>query len=237
MTLKETRKWFIKASGRYDLVVDTTDWADNGANVYINAGLRWLDRQVEFLNQYAKMFRSLSAGSYLIKIPRCRAIDSVNTRKSDGTIASLTMLTFQELREKYPEDVSTVASGVPSFYSIVSLRQHDEADSSPPSTEGIVSSDWKSNDGLLVMPPPSEDLVVIIEGKFASTQLSADEDENFWTLNEPNILVKAGLRELEAFYRNRSGVEDWTASIMHDLVGVEKDYIEKAFSQFDQLEG
>jgi hypothetical protein len=237
MNLEEIRQWFVKDSGRYDLVVDTTDWADNGADKYIAAGQRWLDRQVTMLGQYGKFFRELSSGSYLLSVSGLRSVRQVHVRESSGNVYALTRSTYEDLREIYGEDISEITSSDPYFYAIVSLRQHDEADSDPPDTEGLTDAAWMSNEGLLILPPPSEAVTVIVEGKFSSTTLVDDEDENFWSVNEPSVLVKAGLRELEAFYRNTAGVNDWTNSIMHDLVGIEKDYIEKSFGYIDQMEG
>ncbi len=44
MTLLQVRTNFITDSGRNDLVVDLTDYADRGANRFINAGQRCLAR-------------------------------------------------------------------------------------------------------------------------------------------------------------------------------------------------
>jgi len=45
MNLLEIRKQFRTTSGRYDLVND--DYSDNGANHFINEGVKWLDSKVD----------------------------------------------------------------------------------------------------------------------------------------------------------------------------------------------
>jgi hypothetical protein len=237
MNLEEIREWFVRDSGRYDLVEDSTDWADNGADKYIQAGQRWLDKQVVMSSQYGKFFRTLSADSRVLTLTGLRSVVSVYMRESDDDTTRLTYKTYDELRGLFGEDFSTISSGNPLYYSILNYRQHDEADSDPPDEEGLTDADWMTTDGLLILPPPSEDIVVVVEGKFSHTELSDDADENFWSVNEPSVLVKAALRELEIFYRNTAGVNDWTNALIQDLIGIEKDYIELTYSHITKLEG
>jgi len=237
MSLRDVREWFVKESGRYDLLYDVATFGDGGADRYINAGARWLDRQVTMLNQWGKVFRTLGAGEYLLELSACRTIDVVDVRKSDGEIVRLSRRTFGEIRERFREDISEITNAEPQYYTLDSLREHDAQEADPPDTEGITSSSWRTRVGLLILPPPTEEVTIIVEGKFFTSELTSDEDENFWSANEPSVLVKAGLRELESFYRNTAGVQDWTNSIMQDLVGIEKDFIEKSFGYIDKLEG
>jgi len=237
MDLSEIREWFVQDSGRYDLVTDMVSFSDNGADRYINAGMRWLDRQVTILNQYGKFFRSVAAGDKMVNVSGCRSIRSAWIRDSDGNITKLTYDSFDDLREIFGEDFSEVTSGTPCYYTLLSLRQYDEQETDPPDDEGLTDDAWHTEEGILIMPPPDEAVTLIIEGKFRFATLADGSDENFWTVNEPSILVKAALRELEAFYRNTAGVQDWTNSIMADLFNIEKDYVEKAFGHYDQLEG
>ena len=64
MSLLDVRKQFIATSGRLNLVVDTVDYIDDGANYYIQNGQKWLERQIEFLPQKGKVFRKLESGKY-----------------------------------------------------------------------------------------------------------------------------------------------------------------------------
>lgn len=237
MRLDEIREWFARDSGRYDLVVDSTDWADNGADKYIQAGQRWLDRQVEMHSQYGKFFRTLETDARVLTLTGLRSVASVYVRESDNDVTRLTYMSYDELRELYGEDFSTISSGNPLYYSILNYRQYDEAESDPPDDEGLTDTGWETSDGLLILPPPSADVVVVVEGKFSFTTLEDDADENFWSVNEPNVLVKAALRELEVFYRNTAGVNDWTSALLQDIIGIEKDYIEKMYQHIDKLEG
>ena len=63
-TLKDIRTLFVKRTGRYDLVVNTTDWADNGADAYILAGSKMLDRREEHEFSKAKHYEDGAADTW-----------------------------------------------------------------------------------------------------------------------------------------------------------------------------
>jgi hypothetical protein len=77
MNLLELRTQFVKISGRYDLVVDTTDWVDNGADFYINAGQNFLDRLRDTPKAQNTIFTALDAGEWYVTFARCRSIREV----------------------------------------------------------------------------------------------------------------------------------------------------------------
>ena len=67
MTLKEIRKQFIEQAGRYDLgVARSADsyYDDNGANYYINAGLRMLGGLVDVPANETLTAASSANGTY-----------------------------------------------------------------------------------------------------------------------------------------------------------------------------
>lgn len=236
MNLGEIREWFAKDSGRYDLVTSTG--ADNGADKYIKAGQQWLDRRAKFLKQQGRVYRTLEAGDYLVQLETCRFINNVFVGTTEAGLTELRRVDIEEFRQLYVKPFDDITQGEPLIYVQTTLR---EAEALTP-VEGItgfrvVDSDWHDYTAIIISPPPDEEYHLEIHGEFFSVALSDDSDENFWTLNEPSILVKAGLRELEAFYRNYSGVNDWTNSILQDLFEIEKDYIASEYGYIDQMEG
>ena len=79
MDLLGVRQQFIKLSGRYDLAttnVETHD-TDNGADYFINAGQRYLDRHFYTLKSIGRRFDAVAADSWYLTFQRCRAIKSV----------------------------------------------------------------------------------------------------------------------------------------------------------------
>jgi hypothetical protein len=236
MNLGEIRDWFVKDSGRYDLI--TAAGADNGADKYIKAGMQWLDRRAKFLKQQGKIYRTLAAGEYLVKLETCRVVSDVWVGTEDAGLSRLRRVDVRELRELYVKPFGNITQGEPLMYTQTSLR---EAEALTP-VEGLtgfrtVDDEWHDYVALILLPPPDEEYHVEIHGEFFSLPLSDDADENFWTLHAPNVLVKAGLRELEAFYRNYSGVNDWTNSILQDLFEIEKDFVASEYGYIDKMEG
>jgi len=237
MTLLDVRKEFIKHSGRFDLVVDLTTHADNGADFFIQAGQRWLDRKAKFLDQDGKMYRTLEAGDYRINLQTARVVKSV----AAGTADSKKFLTYLDpirLRKRFPKPFGAMTQGMPIYWTLANLKEVEPITPVGGMDEYRETEDEHlTYDTMLILPVPDQPVHVTIWGEFYLGKLSQDEDTNFWTENEPGILAKAGLRELEAFYRNYSGVNDWTNSILQDLIEIEFDYVENAYHHYDQMEG
>lgn len=237
MALLDIRKWFIEASGRFDLVVDLSEHADNGADKYIKAGQRWLDRQAKFLNQQGQVYRTLAAGEFMLKLQYCRMLREVWAGISGSGLYPLTYITPKRMKLKFPKAYESASPGLPLYFAQYSLREFESLADQGEDEFRVTDEEPLLYDGILIMPPPDQEYHISLVGEFFTTELAADEDENFWTIHEPNLLVKAGLRELEAFYRNYQGVNDWTNSILQDLLGIEKDFVDNVYGHYDQMEG
>ncbi len=70
-----------------------------------------------------------------------------------------------------------------------------------------------------------------------NTYLEDDDDENFWALNHPDLVVKAALQRLEVDYRNTEGSKDWLNSIMLDLIDLDMEFVEELSADVDVMEG
>ena len=232
MSLVEVREQFVKISGRYDLVVDTDDWADSGADFYINAGQLWLDRFETFKKSYARVFETIESGDWYALFQLCRAIKEVWISNSDGEKWKLDKTDFDVLRAAYAEDPANIDSGSPLYYSPINIRRI-------PETGGAVTIDYFGAteysadvghfeyNGLVFLPPADGDYKLEIHGLFYQPKLSADDDENYWTEVHPLVLVMAACRALEVVYRNTEGVRDWENSIKSELFGLGLDLAEE----------
>ena len=74
MTLLSVRQRFVDLSGRYDLVIDSINWANNGADFFIQAGQRWLDRSGIIPKSDSKYYKALAEGAWYDLIPDCRNV-------------------------------------------------------------------------------------------------------------------------------------------------------------------
>lgn len=239
MTLVELRRKFVELSGRYDLASNTSTWADNGANFFINAGQNYLDRIITIPETKASLFFALAAGEYSVMFQqRCRAILEVWINNSEERVL-LEKHSLKDLKEYYSSLVSAMESGQPLYYAPANLRA---LETTAQNTLGTflslnhLETDAKYNyRGIIVAPPCDSDYVIEVVGMFNQATLSTDSQENYWTLEVPELLLKAALYQLETFYRNTEGANDWLRAIQIEVDGLDKDTVEEEISDLDDM--
>jgi hypothetical protein len=241
MTLVQLRQKFVEMSGRYDLVVNTSAWADNGANFYINAGQRWLERQVTLPENTAKIFEALTAGNYAITFQHsCRAIQSVFVENKTDRY-ELTKITLKQLKKLYSEPANVTERGAPAYWAPAELRAVETTAKNSLATfidSTHAETDTKYNySGIIVVPPVDETYVVTISGLFGQKVLTVDADTNWWTLEAPDTLLKAALYQLESFSRGTENAKVWLSALETEIFGIEKDAVEAEISDIDAMEG
>ena len=243
MDLVTLRQKFVELTGRYDLVVDTDDWADKGADFYINAGVIYLDRLETTKKSYARSFPQITSGDWYTIIQNCRAIKEVWCSNSDGERWLVEKRDFKALRAAYGDIPSELDGGSPLYYSPVqTLRTNNETAGQMTidhfyNTETTEAVDNFTYNALVFMPPANETFRLEIFGLFDTEALSSDDDENYWSVVHPLALVMAGGRALEISYRNTQGAKDWERSIAFELTGFGKDLVEEEIAGVDQMEG
>lgn len=239
MDLLGIRKQFIEQSGRHDLVVDTTAYEDKGADYYINAAVRELDVEVfQTLGGPGVRYAVVEAGEYFVSLPDCRTIEIVQLSEGDK-FRKLTYLPSADLRGLLQGSLSSV--GLPRFYAPVNTRQVPKMSSFSAADETfirdsavVLESDYR---GIAIAPPTELKAVIEVHGMFYSPALSENEDENFWTVSHPDILVKAAMRELERSYRNRQGAQDLSMFITEQLTKLDMDLAMDQAAKTDQMRG
>ena len=97
MTLVIARQHLVELSGRYDLVVDNVNWANQGADFFLQAGQRWLDRTSTIFQSGARYYKNLTQGAWFDLVPDCRAIQEVWISNSLGTKWKLMKRDFGDL--------------------------------------------------------------------------------------------------------------------------------------------
>ena len=244
MNLKEVREKFIDISGRIDLVVDTEDYADAGADYFLLAGLRELDQdRLSHYHATARKYVVLESGNWIAQFQKARALKQVFC--GDGS--SLTQLKYKyydELRDSYASSFPATSSGSPRYWTPINLRHSPDWDRiSADALDAIsayidtASAGYGEFNGVLITPPPAVDVTLEIHGLFYSDSLENDTDENYWTMSYPDILIMAGMRELERSYRNMTGANEWTAHIQQKLTGLDMDIVETQTSSTDRKRG
>lgn len=242
MNLGELRQWFVKESGRYDLVVDSTSWLDNGANVYINAAQRMLDRMQESSKSIGRAFKQLESGRQFVAFDACRAILDVWAISSSGR-SRLERKSNRELRETY-SNLEEMENGSPLYYCPAVLRMAPETDrtmvgevNAPLQYLDIMIDSHYAYNGVMVYPATDVEITIEVWALFYSTQMTSDDQESYWSVVHPELLVMASQCLLEKFNRNSEGVNDWMLAIQNELRGIDFDLVEEEVHDISQMRG
>lgn len=222
MTLAEFRKEFVQLSGRFDLVKDTQDYKDDGADFLINAGVRLLDSMFTHTKSYATSEIQTEIGKSVYDVPSMLSIEGVQ-RGSDKGRVTLTHIEEHVLQEIGPTEKSS--SGVPASYAIFTSV-----------SDGVTgnSKDNLSKLTIKVTPTPDKVLSLYVYGR-VSLKLSNENSQNFWTINYPEILISATMYQIERFHRNRQGMADHMAAIQRDMRNLDADAIESQMGSITQM--
>jgi hypothetical protein len=211
------------------LVVNTSAYANAttgiGANYFINAGVKLLDRLTSISDLSALRSEALAADGYEMDASHIKALEQVSFRDSDDEIAYLAKLTMKEIRVLYP-DLGSTDSGTPVHYALYTQRTF--------ATDTEATADAKM--GIMIMPPTDEAITIDMVGKFRSGALSSDSDVNFWTLIYPELLEKAANYEIEVTMRNTQGQADWMAAIQDALTQIDHDAAEEESADVTHME-
>lgn len=233
-TLAQARQEFVKKTGRYDLVVDTTDWVDNGANFFLQSGQRYLDTVLPNPNSERGHRVDIDADDSYIELQYCRYVKSVEVFDAEGREAELTPVQMSQLQDGYSKAVSSQDSGTPAYFS---WGLHLPS----PEQEALTSGDYTGtftfdvdtlsfaaarNRLVRIEFRPKADTIYTMKvlGGFWSV-LDEDTDTSWHSLVYPELFILAGKLALSAFYDNSAGLKDalnsmqvWLRGQDHDMV-------------------
>jgi hypothetical protein len=238
MNLLEVRQQFRTLSGRFDLVGSLGE--DQGANFFLNSGMKWLDRKIIHKKSAGRFFKVVSAGDYFATFKYCQSIKEV-WMGTTTTRTQLTKKTIEDFRISYPEPWNLIDEDTPLYYTPAYLRAVPETnmlgmDSMIGYADVMIGANYEYN-GILFAPKADQQMTLEVWGYFYTIPMSADTDENYWTVNHPDILIAAGLRQVEIFNRNSQGRLDWESTINEMLMDIDRDIVEEEISEIDQMEG
>jgi hypothetical protein len=239
-TLLEVRTQFAKLSGRYDLVDGS--FADNGADYYLKAGIKFLDRRIDFDQDTAKAFLTLTAGQWFKSFASLRSVSRVWFADSTNGRSELDYLTPSELQTLYgTKAYADVDSGTPVYFTVDILRSFPDGSALDVignyGSELEVDGSQLGKTGIIIMPPTELAGQLEVWGKFETPWPSADSETNWWFDKFETTAVNAALYKLEVSYRNTVGANDWLSAIELDLLGIQKDAISTDVNYSDQMEG
>uniref|UniRef100_A0A6M3JCV0 Uncharacterized protein n=1 Tax=viral metagenome TaxID=1070528 RepID=A0A6M3JCV0_9ZZZZ len=236
----DIRKKFAELSGRWDLL--TTNFEDDGADFFLNAGQRYLDRLLSDGKMFATYPVIVAAGTFIVKSIGIRAIKEVWAGNVDGKY-QLIPDTLNKLKTEYSEEFSDVPQGAPKYYAPALLRPYPDTLASTTGMYNVsdlltysatAPAQHFNYDGIVIMPPPDETYTIEIVGLFYSPTLSATlsgavwtQTKSFWTEVHPEILLEAAIYKLHGLYHNTSGAADYKALALEDAKGIDHDAVEE----------
>lgn len=233
MPLLDIRKQFVKLSGRYDLIKDTNTWEDNGANWFINAGQKYLDRMLDNFKSYARFYTTLEADMPNVFIPTCRVVRKVWINTADQRIP-LTEAFIEDLRLGF----DGTQTGLPSYYALMTSRLLPTSDLNY--VAGTFADASFSNEEYTAMffgMKADQTYAVEVHGLFYSPKLDNDEAQSYWTETQDDILIQASLMRLEGFYRNFEGVKDSKAMVDALVAQIDMDSVAQEIANLYQIGG
>lgn len=224
MNLIEIRYLFAERSGRFDLV--DSNGNDRGADFFIQGGVRYLDRAITHLKSVATRFIAITSGTFYATFTNCRAIQEIWISNTESR-TQLKSCRFIEFYQNFAGPVAQMDTGRPAYYTPLNLRATDTtAFESLAQFLQYATTEDETISGI-VFNPADGDYVLEVIGLFESDVLQADYDDNFWSVNFPDLLLMASLYKLEVFNRNTAGANDWLTAIHTELAELEKDLIEQ----------
>jgi hypothetical protein len=164
-----------------------SDYTDNGADLYINAGQAALDRMQNTGKMRAKNVQLVTAGTIKVYVAGLRSVLDVWIANTTEKLCHLkNAQSLQYLYELYGEELEDVTRGTPTWYCPAIFRPFPDTITGATLTSafegisdlvfpasGATSPTHYTYDGIVIMPPPDVSFYVGIHGLFYSPALSA----------------------------------------------------------------
>jgi len=240
MNLLEIRKKVVQSSGRYDLIIDSVDYADNGMNYYINAAIQLLDRLVNIPDSEAHLYYLLEANDYSLTVPaECRVLDNIWIYSTEERW-KLNKLSIEDFKEKYATPIADITVDAPIDYTFMDMRSlapDDQTTLGAFISKPAVLGSGHGYRGIIFGPPLDTNYIFELVGLFKQVKLSNDEDTNYWSYQEEDLLIRTSLYKLEAHSRGTENAKNWLSAIKDDVKLIDFDVAEEESKDVNQMRG
>lgn len=252
MDLSSIRRMLVKTTGRKDLETDT-----ELANFFVNSGIKVLDDKVQAPTMPSRHIVVVPVGLGVVYVKGLRSISSVYWQGSDGKISVLERKGEEELFGYYGMEIPSPAedtvlpydtnifseTGTPVYYALLPISPSPEQTTmfqagleTAPTTLGMKFSQEDDTVGLVIYKAPDVAGQLVVNGFFDRSNLSGDNDSNWWTATYPDLVVLAASYKIEVFNRNTEGQKDLMAALAMALQDVEKHIIDLEIGSVTEME-
>jgi len=198
--------WLLcQLTGRYDLIRDPEagDYSDAGLAVfYINSAQRMLDDQIRHHKSAARLFKQVPANSGMVTFQLARAVKNVYEFK-DGVLTPVPWATYA---------------------CALAPEHREETEETMPEVSGVAVYGLHFPTRSVWIQPKGADRTVCVEAEWYNAPMKNYSDRSFWTMQYPDVLVRAAAMELEVDLRNSTGRNDYYEYIQMRLKMIQQNY-------------
>lgn len=246
-TLLDARTEFVIASRRYDLVVDAVNYVNKGADRYINNGIRFLDQKVDHPKQFRREYFKTAVNDFFIRPEYLIHPRNIYVVDADSSVdITNNRLSLSGFKAEYDDPDGSQVPGTPCNWALNAegLAPSQIGDTSATfTTAGFLAfddvhfqadsagPDWNFNT-ILLGPKADAVYTIIIDGKYFSRPLLDDSNQNFWTVQYPELVIQAALFMLERNMRNTAGMRSILEGLNEQLSDLDNVAVEWEFDGY-----
>jgi len=221
--LQEIRARFVQITNRFDLInLPLATNTDNGANRFVNAGIRYLDQALGATLLRQTKTDAIVQGDVTAEFIANLSIERVTVIDSAGDRSDITgeWKTWEEFYFDHAAgDPTGDTQGKPAVWTVGALSDIDVT----------------RRTELNFRPPADQSYTIELYGRFETDRLSANADVNYWSLNFPEALALAAAYELELTLGDTAAIRGRLEALASSISFIDNDGID--FDQWQFVRG
>ena len=207
------RRRLIEESGRTDLVTGYHNglFTDNGANRYINDAIDILDRECIQPKTDAYLFKTVPAKESIVTFSQCRYVKEVRVLPEDCEYQDFAHSRRIPWR---PVDIMLAPEQIAETSSTLPEAENDVV-------YGAAAYPLKA----IYIAPCDKERTIIIRAAWYSKRLSADTDQNVWTVQHQGLVIRVACALLEERLQNFSGMSGYYQMVRRECESIGADVL------------
>jgi len=233
MNKLELKKRIVERCGDYSLVIDRVTYADNGVEVLIDRGQRYLDQHVKTIHINSYFFTALALNQNLVHLEGLRSLLSIDLFEANSDVPIPILYTPNLDVISYYLNSENVTIGTPYAWTYMSTAL----------TKAVAGIDLTLFDGtdVVVQPAdltktsiilgPAADKAYTLRafGRFYTPKLLLDTDTSYWTVNHEGASEALALYYWALSQDNKTLADRYLAEA--DIDEITKDSVEAEESE------